>query len=356
MSDRGERVVDGVDLEHHGDADAAEGLVDLAVNVRPGGPPPWLHQALADALAGVGRYPDPAPATAAVAAQHGRPIDEVLLTSGAAEAFVLLARALAPRRALVVHPQFTEPERALRAAGYEVVRHQLAPRDGFVLNPDAVDPAADLVVVGNPTNPTGVLHPAESLRALARPGRTLVVDEAFMDAVPGEPASLAAARDVPGLVVVRSLTKTWALAGLRVGYLLAAPDLVARCRAAQPRWAVSSPALAATLACSRPSARAETAARAVRLAVLREDLRGQLHRRGLRSVPRSQAPFLLVHDPAGRALVPALRAAGVAVRPANSFPGLDRTWFRTAVRDDGAHHALPAALDHVLVTHPRRFP
>lgn len=355
MSDRGERVVDGVDLEHHGDADAAEGLVDLAVNVRPGGPPPWLHQALVDALSDVGRYPDSTAATAAVAAGYGRPAEQVLLTSGAAEAFVLLARALAPRRAVVVHPQFTEPERALRAAGHPVVRHQLDPGDGFALHPERVDPDADLVVVGNPTNPTGVLHPAAALRALARPGRTLVVDEAFMDAVPGEPATLAGARDLPGLVVVRSLTKTWALAGLRVGYLLAAPDLVARCRAAQPRWAVSSPALAAALACSRPSARAETAARAERLAVLREELRGQLHRRGLRSVPGSQAPFLLVHDPAGRALVPALRAAGVAVRPADSFPGLDRTWFRTAVRDDGAHEALTTALDQVLATHPGRF-
>lgn len=342
-------VVDGVDLEHHGDVDAAAGLVDLAVNVRPGGPPRWLLAAMQSALANVGRYPDPTSATAAVAAAHGRQSDEVLLTSGAAEAFVLLARVLAPRRAVVVHPQFTEPERALRAAGHPVTRHQLDPRDGFALRPDRVDADADLVVVGNPTNPTGVLHPAAALRALARPGRTLVVDEAFMDAVPGEPSTLAGASDLPGLVVVRSLTKTWALAGLRIGYLLAGEGLIARLRAAQPRWAVSTPALAAAVACSRPAARAEATARAERLAALREDLRADLHRRGLRTVPGSQAPFLLVHDPAGRALVPALRALGVAVRPADSFPGLGRTWFRTAVRDDDAHSALLEALDRLAI-------
>ena len=97
-------------------------------------------------------------------------MDEVLLTSGAAEAFVLLARALRPRRAVVVHPQFTEPEAALLAAGHEVSRVLLAAEDGFRLDPALVPEDADLVVVGNPTNPTGVLHPAADLAALAKPG------------------------------------------------------------------------------------------------------------------------------------------------------------------------------------------
>ena len=145
----------------------------------------------------------------------------MLLTSGAAEAFVLLARVLRPAHAVVVHPGFTEPEAALRAAGHEVDRLVLAPP--YVLDLADVPDSADLVVVGNPTNPTGVVH--EDLAALCREGRTVVVDEAFADAVPGEPHSLAARADLPGLVVVRSLTKTWALAGLRVGYLLAPAPL-----------------------------------------------------------------------------------------------------------------------------------
>jgi histidinol-phosphate aminotransferase len=123
-----------------------------------------------------------------VAARHGRPSAEVLLTAGAAEAFVLLAWALRPARAVVVHPQFTKPEAALRAAGHQVERVLLRPEDGFRLDPAAVPHEADLVVVGNPTNPTSVLHP--DLDRLARPGRVLVVDEAFMDAVSGEPGRL----------------------------------------------------------------------------------------------------------------------------------------------------------------------
>ena len=121
-----------------------------------------------------------------------------------------------------MHPQFTEPEAALRAAGHQVDRVILP----FPLDPGLVPGDADLVFVGNPTNPTSVAHPRDALLALRRPGRIVVVDEAFADCLPGERESLAGHGDLTGLVVIRSLTKTWGLAGLRVGYLLAAPDTV----------------------------------------------------------------------------------------------------------------------------------
>ncbi len=119
-----------------------------------------------------------------MAARHGRRPDEVLVLAGSAEGFALLP-ALRPRLAAVLHPGFTEPEAALRAAGVPVTRVLTDEADGHRLHPAAVPDAADLVVVGNPTNPTGVLHPADAVTALARPGRVLLVDEAFADAVPG---------------------------------------------------------------------------------------------------------------------------------------------------------------------------
>lgn len=206
--------IGGPDLRHHGDAevrDDGEKLTDLAVNVRTGTPPSWLREHIAGSLEGLAAYPDGRAARAAVAAHHGVPVERVLLTAGAAEAFVLLARALRVRRPVVVHPQFTEPEAALEDAGHAVGRVLLREEDGFRLDPALVPHDADLVVVGNPTNPTSVLHPADTLTRLARPGRFLVVDEAFMDAVPGERESLVGRTDVPGLVVLRSLTKTWGL-------------------------------------------------------------------------------------------------------------------------------------------------
>ncbi|MEV3872157.1 Rv2231c family pyridoxal phosphate-dependent protein CobC [Streptomyces sp. NPDC049906] len=349
----GDVAPDGHDLRHHGDAEVRDGgrdLVDLAVNVRTGTPPAWLRERIAGSLTGLAAYPDGRAARAAVAARHRVAVDRVLLTAGAAEAFVLLARALSPRRAVVVHPQFTEPEAALRDAGHRVERVLLRPEDGFRLRDGAVPADADLVVVGNPTNPTSVLHPAEALLRLARPGRTLVVDEAFIDAVPGEREALAG-REVPGLVVLRSLTKTWGLAGLRVGYVVAEAGTVRALERAQPLWPVSTPALVAVEACLSERALAEAARVAGEVAADRARLLAGLARlapRGVRVHGVAQAPFVLVRVDDGPGVRERLRGAGFAVRRADTFPGLGPDWLRVAVRDAEVCAAFLAALERAL--------
>jgi len=348
------------DLHHHGDADLAPGLIDLAVNVRAGAPPPWLRAILRNALDDAAGYPDAVPARAAVAAAHGRDPAEVLLTAGAAETFVLLARALTPRHAVLVHPSFTEPEVALRTAGHPVTRLLLRAEDGYRLDPAAVPEDADLVVLGNPTNPTSVLHPAADLVALARPGRVLVVDEAFADTVPGEPESLTHRRDLPGLLVVRSLTKTWGLAGLRVGYALGPAGLVAALAAHQPPWPVSTPALAALAACISPAARAEAADAADELTDRRSALLAGLPP-GVVVEGSPRSSFVLLRVPDGAGVRQALRNRGWAVRRGDTFPGLGADHLRVAVRDDATSAAFTAALTEILaaagpVDFPLRHP
>jgi histidinol-phosphate aminotransferase len=344
----------GHDLRHHGDAevrDSGSALVDLAVNVRADTPPVWLRERIAASLTGLAAYPDGRAARAAVAARHGLPVERVLLTAGAAEAFVLLARALKVRRPVVVHPQFTEPEAALRDAGHTVDRVLLREEDGFRLDPAAVPEDADLVVIGNPTNPTSVLHPAPAITELARPGRVLVVDEAFMDAVPGEREALAGRTDVPGLVVLRSLTKTWGLAGLRIGYVLSSPEVIAELERAQPLWPVSTPALAAAAACVEPRALAEAEEAARRIAEDRTRLVAGLASfagAGVRAVSPAEGPFLLVRMPGAADVRRRLRALGYAVRRGDTFPGLGEEWLRLAVRDRETTADFLAALSTAL--------
>jgi histidinol-phosphate aminotransferase len=332
-----------VDLAHHGDADALPGLIDLAVNVRADVPPRWLLERLASV--DLAKYPDQSEALRAVAARHHRAHEEVLLTAGAAEAFVLLARALRPAHAVVVHPQFTEPEAALRAAGHPVQRVVLA--EPFDLDPAVIPEEADLVVIGNPTNPTSVLHDRSVLRSLVRPGRLVVVDEAFADCVPDETQSLAADPDLSGLVIIRSLTKTWGLAGLRVGYLMAAPDTIDRLRPAQPLWPVSSPALQACIACSAQDALAEASTWARQLGSARDRLLHCLEGLdGVRVVP-PVASFVLLRTPCTD-IRTRLHDRGFAVRRGQTFPGLDEHWVRVAVRNEATSIAFAHALQEVL--------
>lgn len=329
-------------LRHHGDVEIGDGLLDFAVNVYPGERPEWLEQALRDSLAAT-TYPDEEPARAALAKHHGRDRDEVLPTAGAAEAFTLVARARAWRKPVVVHPQFTEPHAALEQAGHEVTEVHCRAEDGFALDPAAVPEDADLVVVGNPTNPTGVLHPAVTLRDLLRPGRLVVVDEAFMDAVPGEPETLTTAR-ADGLLVIRSLTKHWSIPGVRAGYVVGDPAAIRDLEWARTPWSVSATAAAAMLACATEQANLEARERAEQIATWRDHLEAGLRAREIEYVP-SSASFVLARPGAG--VREALRDHGIAVRRADTFPGLGPDWVRIAVRPSEPTDQLLAALSHL---------
>ncbi len=315
-------------LRHHGDTEASVGLHDFAVNVYAGPRPVWLDAALRTSLEDIGRYPSADKAELAVARRHDRDQNEVLATAGAAEAFSLVARLRPWHRPVVVHPQFTEPHAALEQAGHEVTVVLTDPDADFAMDPAAVPADADLVMLGNPTNPTGVLHPAATIRALLRPGRLVVVDEAFMDAVAGEPESLAG-ESLPGLLVVRSLTKHWAIPGVRAGYLLGEPGTIDGLRRGQVPWSVSTSAAAALVACTSATAMTESRRRADVIAGWRQDLEAALEDLGATYVP-SSASFVLAH--LGEGAHARLRHAGIAVRRADTFPGLGPEWVRIAVR------------------------
>jgi histidinol-phosphate aminotransferase len=333
-------------LRFHGDIVAGPGQLDFAVNVVPGGPPGWLLEALRDGLSRAAAYPDEGLAAAAVAARHGRPPEEVVLLNGAAEAFWLLAQVLRPELAVVVAPSFTEPEAALQATGHRV-QHVWRDPDSFHLDPAAVPAEADLVVTGNPNNPTGTLDPATTLAGLARPGRVLVIDEAFMEFTAGETDSLAGRRDLPGLVVVRSLTKLWGLAGIRAGYLLAPPDIASLLRAARQPWSVNGLACAALAAWADQGAD-HAAERVRRLVAIREQLAAALAALPRLRIWPSAANFLLLQVADGPAVLAGLAARGIAVRPCHSFPGLTSNHLRVAVRDPTDNQHLLDALAEEL--------
>jgi histidinol-phosphate aminotransferase len=305
-------------------------MLDFAVNVRADAPPPWLLERLRSRLTDLARYPgadDERRARTAVAARHGRPADEVLPLAGGAEGFALLAN-LRPRLAALIAPSFTEPEAALTAAGVPVTHVEVPPP--FHLADADVPDDADLVVIGNPTNPTAVLHPRAQILALRRPGRIVVVDEAFGDAVTGEPESLAA--DAPAdVLVLRSLTKTWALAGLRVGYALGDPAVLQRLAVTRPHWPLGTLQLDAIAACSTPAAVTEADRAARRSAALRAEMVDGLTSIGI-DVVDGCAPFVLFSVPDAELMRKQLSSRGIAVRRCDTFVGLPGQYLRAAVR------------------------
>jgi histidinol-phosphate aminotransferase len=317
---------------YHGDQAVEPGMLDFAVNVRHAQPPAWLVARLSVRLPDLASYPggdDERAAIRAVAARHGRAHDEVALLAGVAEGFALLPN-LRPTLAAVIAPSFTEPAVALTAAGVRV--HHVVLDRPFGLVGAQVPDDADLVVVGNPTNPTSVLHARDQILALRRPGRIVVVDEAFADSVPGEPESLAD-EPLPDVLVLRSLTKTWSLAGLRVGYALGAPDVLARLTAQRAHWPVGTLQLTAIAACCAPDAVAEAAAGARRLAALRTEMVSGLRSAGVEPVDGC-APFVLFTVGDAELIRKHLHTKRIAVRRCDTFIGLDGRYLRAAVRPE----------------------
>jgi histidinol-phosphate aminotransferase len=317
---------------YHGDQAVTPGVLDFAVNIRHRQPPDWLVRQLTARVPDLARYPsidDVHRAQDAVAERHGISREEVLPLAGSAEGFALLPN-LRPELAAVIAPSFTEPAAVLTAAGVPVRHVVLEPPFGMA---GAVVPEdADLVIIGNPTNPTAVLHTREQLLALRRPGRILVIDEAFADSVPGEPESLAGV-SLPDVLVLRSLTKTWSLAGLRVGYALGSPDLLARLTTGRAHWPLGTLQLTAIAACCAPGAVADAATDAAGLVALRAQMAAGLETAGA-SVVEGRAPFVLFSMPGAELIRKHLQNKGIAVRRCDTFVGLDERYLRAAVRPE----------------------
>ncbi|MEX2487878.1 MAG: aminotransferase class I/II-fold pyridoxal phosphate-dependent enzyme [Nitriliruptoraceae bacterium] len=330
------------DLRDHGDTQVPAGCVDLAVNIEPG-PPGWLACEFAELARGLDAYPDDGAAREAAARRHGRSVAECAVVAGAAEAFWLLPFASGARLAACVHPGFTEPEVALRAAGVPVVRVFRDQGDGWRLDPRRIPDHADVVVVGRPENPTGAIDDVRVIEQLCRDGRLVIVDEAFAEFFE-DASGLAGRHDLPGLVCVRSLTKLWGLAGLRIGYLLGPEWLASRVDTLRQPWSVSTLALHALerLVTAEP----ERQQRARHVADRRARFVRELE--AIDGVTAwGAANYVLIRTPHAD-LRAALLVQGLAARRADTFPGLDTRYVRIAVRDDAIQQRVIDAVRDAL--------
>ncbi len=317
------------------DGGRPEQWLDFSANLRPEGPPEWVMRVMQDALADTRYYPDRAMTAArqGLAAYAGVPEACILPTAGGAAAIDLTLQ----RRHGTVHVEpVTFGEYAERAG--------LHGREVAVWRGKCG--ADDTLVLCNPNNPTGQCRSRDEVLALyaqaSRQGGEMMVDEAFMDYCPENSVR----RDVqPGLSVVGSLTKTLGIPGVRLGYVCAAPEVIADLARRALPWAVGT--LAAAVAQHLPEHLAEIARDAEVNRRRREAFAAQLTRLGAEVLP-SRSNFLLADFHRDMAEVAAgLRARGILVRACASF-GLPGRYLRLAVRTQEENDRLIREMEAML--------
>lgn len=327
--------------------------LDFSANISPLGVPAGVRSAICAAAETADRYPDPAcrALRAAIARHEGVPAGQILCGNGAAELIFRAVQALRPRRALVTAPSFTEYEAALVSVDCAVTRWPLDKE--FRLGEavlDAITPETDMVFLSQPNNPSGVCAERRLLERMARrcaeTDCLLVADECFIDflARPEERSMKHLLRECPRLLILRAFTKFYAMAGVRLGYVLCADGtLLSRMQETAQPWSVSSLAAAAGVAALEE--RDYAAQLRALIAEERPWLKGQLQALGL-FVAEGEANFLLFRSP--RTLDAPLRERGILLRCCADFAGLDETWYRAAVRTREENERLIAAIREVL--------
>ncbi len=318
------------------------------------GPPPSARTAFVKSYGDISRYPDPYGngLKQALAEHHGVSPAEVLVGNGSTQLIYLLCAALRPRTALIVVPAFSEYANALALGGATIRQFILGADDGFPFPMPrfmaAWDEDCDIVFLPNPNSVIGQLISRVEIEKIADTALArkcfVVVDEAFIDFVEKESVKTLV-RQNPYLIVLRSLTKYYALPGLRLGFLLGEPGRVAQLAAYQEPWSVNAPASNVALACLRD------ASFATKTASWLEHERNFLLKRltaleGFHPLP-SRTNFLLVRiDRTGGdalRLRSYLLEKKILIRACDSF-GLGNDYFRIAVRRHKDNRRLLAAL------------
>lgn len=333
-------------------------LLDFSANINPLGMPLGVRQRLAESLDKLEQYPDVAYQSLhqALAAYHAVPPDWIQAGNGETELIFDLVKTLEPKQALVVSPGFAEYQRALAQAKCQVHTWWLQESAGWQLDDgilSALTPELDCVFLCTPNNPTGLLPDWPLLERIAHKCGDnhiwLIVDEAFLDFVPQQPGFIPVLGNMPWVWVLRSMTKFYAIPGLRLGYALSSHSAsMASLRAKRAPWSINTLAAIAGEQVLQETAYQQETWQWVR----REN---QWLYQALSKVPGIQAWQPQANYLFFRCDVPELdlqwallEQAGILIRSCANYPGLDARYYRVAVKSHAANQSLLDALQQVM--------
>lgn len=323
--------------------DRPKNIIDFSENVNPAGPPKIIQKMWPDLAEKITAYPDPTgePFLSAAANFHNIDKSSLFIGNGAAELLTLIAERYRGKKAIVVHPTFSEYELSLQAKNVEVIRILSTEENDFKLPLSNIKEAmtsAAVLYLCTPNNPTGIMPEPAELAELIQFGAEndceIVLDEAFIDFIDENSSFISELSQNPHVIIVRSMTKMYAIPGIRLGYVIANPMIIKAIKALAPHWNVNGIAAHIGKLCLETENYREYTIQQSNNERLQ--MKVFLEARGC-TVTDSAANFLSFKPGEGqsaRKLYEDLLAEGMVLRHSENFIGMDGHWLRIGMKSE----------------------
>jgi threonine-phosphate decarboxylase len=313
-------------------------IIDFSASINPLGVSKSVLSEIKKEMKNLHNYPDTDTKRLreVLARHHGINPETILCGNGSTELIYLVPRSLRPKKILIPSPTFSEYERACRISQRSEIRSQkLKKENNFGINPDCFIQAlksCDMAFLCNPNNPTGRLLKKYEVLKIAEAAKELkcylVVDEAFIDFCPEE-SVIKDVQNNPYLIVLRSMTKFYALTGLRIGYGVFPSSVIKKLKEFKEPWTVNSLAQKAGVAAMGDMTYKRQTLNLIKME--KRFLENGFKNLGIEFFP-SQANFYLLKTKGTRKVHERLKLKGVIVRDCSNFIGLDNSYIRVAIR------------------------
>ncbi|MBQ0140997.1 MAG: pyridoxal phosphate-dependent class II aminotransferase [Kurthia sp.] len=316
-------------------------VIDFSENVNFAGLPFGIKEQWGNLLPLIEKYPHPLgePFLSAISAHHDVQKEHVFVSNGAAEIFSLLATIWAKKKVILIHPTFSEYEATLKEQQADIIHLQTVDIENWTLPMQRIRnqmAKAQAIYLCTPNNPTGVLPPKNQLEEIIqlsdRYACYVVLDEAFIDWIGEEHSFISYVQAHPYLIISRSMTKMYSLAGIRLGYAIASTQMIERLQALASHWHVN--ALAAEIGVQCLQQKEYKDATVIHAKQQRQKFEKVLHRFGCKTTNSltNYICFQLPQPEKSRDFYLDMLLRGMVIRHTENYRGLDGQWFRIGIK------------------------
>jgi len=332
-----------------------EKIIDFSANINPLGAPTSVKKAIIDGLDEIEKYPDITyfELKNSIGEYENIDKDNIILGNGAAEVLFNIIKGINPRKSLILAPTFSEYEEAVRAVNGNIIYYELEEENNFYIQENIleyIDEKIDLMFICNPNNPTGIITSKDLMeRILIQAQKNnviLLIDESFLDFMEEDSSMISYINKYENLVIIKSLTKFFALPGIRIGYAICNSLLKEKVERVSPAWNINILAEIATKVAVKDNNYIMESIKFMKNE--KKYLFNELSQIKELKVFKPSVNFILLKNLRDMDLKNELLKNNILIRSCHNYKGLNNNFYRVAVRTHAENVMLIQGLKNIF--------